>query len=131
MELLQLANDIKAACGPQFVKKSYLLPEHAHPTWGNCYVASEALYHLGAKKAGFKPHHVEVEIRLCNQPWWVNHWFLRNPETKEVLDPTVEQFKGTIPEYDQGICRGFLTKKPSNRCKRMLARIKKNRRVQC
>jgi hypothetical protein len=126
VELRQLANSVTAACGPEFVKKRYLISPDVHPTWGNCYVACEALYYLGAKEAGFKPHYVEVGIRQCNQPLWVNHWYLRNPATDAVLDPTVKQFNGVVPDYAHGTCCGFLTKRPSKRCKLMLARIKEH-----
>ncbi len=117
MELLQLTRDVKAVCGPEFLKKSYaaVRPATAHPTWGCCYVACESLYHLGAKKAGFKPHWIILHDCNCGAKGCTGgpHWFLRNPETGEVLDPTVEQFGGAIPDYKQGTCCGFMTKRPS------------------
>lgn len=129
-QLLQLSNKVRAACGPEFISKRFLRlrPATAHPTWGNCYVASEALYHLGAKDAGFKPHWIILKECNCGAPECKGgpHWFLRNPETGKNLDPTVKQFGGIIPEYERGTCCGFLTKKPSNRCKLMLKRIKKH-----
>ena len=127
---LQLLHSVTAACGPEFIKKPYAArrPPNAHPTWGNCYVACEALYHLWAKDHGFKPHWTTLFDCNCSADCkGGTHWFLRNPKTGQVLDPTVEQFGGVIPDYRQGICCGFLTKRPSNRCKQMLARIKEQR----
>lgn len=125
----QLIRSVTAACGPEFIKKSYAArrPVDAHPTWGNCYVAIEALYHLWAKDAGFKPHYLTMNLCNCSANCkGGTHWFLRNPETGQVIDPTVKQFGGVIPDYSTGTCCGFLTKRPSNRCKRMLARIKEH-----
>jgi len=83
MDLLQIANSVKVTCGPEFIKKSYLSyrPATAHPTWGNCYVACEALYHLGAKKAGFKLRYVTVLGCPCSLNCkGGNHFFLFNPD---------------------------------------------------
>ena len=131
MQPTQLIQEIKAVCGPEFLKKPYkkLRPRDAHPTWGCCYVACEVLYHQWAKKRGFKPHWVSVKGCTCSANCTGgSHWYLRNPETSEVLDPTVEQFGGIIPDYEEGVCCGFLTKAPSNRCKRMLSRIEQQRK---
>jgi hypothetical protein len=76
---------------------------------GNCYVTSEALYHLlGGRNAGWKPMRVHHEGDT--------HWFLVNTKTYQLLDPTVSQFK-TAPEYNKAIGCGFLTKGPSKRAK--------------
>lgn len=80
---------------------------------GNCYVASEALFHLfGGKASGWKP--------MCMK--WENdtHWFLMKNGT--VIDPTVSQFKHT-PDYTLAKGKGFLTKQPSKRAKELMARI--------
>ena len=82
---------------------------------GNCYVTSEALYHLlGGKAAWWKPMRVRHEGDM--------HWFLRNVLTGQILDATAVQFK-TKPPYDKAVGCGFLTKKPSKRAASMMKRM--------
>lgn len=76
---------------------------------GNCYVTSEALYHLlGGKEAGWVPMRLKHEEDT--------HWFLRNKYAGFILDPTVSQFKYP-PNYELARGSGFLTKQPSARAK--------------
>lgn len=71
---------------------------------GNCYAASEALYHLlGGKRAGWTPMQMTHE--------GVSHWFLKH-RTGLIIDPTRNQFS-TQPGYIAARGRGFLTKHPS------------------
>lgn len=78
---------------------------------GNCYVASEAAYHLlGGKKAGWKPMHMKTSTDT--------HWFLKH-KSGLILDLTANQFK-TKPDYSQGIGSGFLTKQPSKRAQKLM-----------
>jgi hypothetical protein len=82
---------------------------------GNCYVASEALYHaLGGKRAGWTPC-------VLRMPDGERHWFLRGHGV--VLDPSARQFsprdRRRIP-YTQGRGTGFLTKRPSRRARALL-----------
>lgn len=75
---------------------------------GNCYVTSEALYHLlGGKSAGFTPMRMRYKGDV--------HWFLRH-SSGLILDPTVQQFS-TAPDYTKAVGAGFLTKSPSKRAK--------------
>ena len=79
---------------------------------GNCYVTSEALYHLlGGKSMGWKPMRMKHEGDT--------HWFLYDTITGLILDPTVNQFK-TTPDYDKAIGSGFLTKEPSKRARELM-----------
>lgn len=81
---------------------------------GNCYAASEALYHLlGGKEAGWKPMQMHHEGD--------SHWFLQH-ESGLVLDPTVKQFKKT-PRYEKARGRGFLTKKPSIHAQQLISSL--------
>jgi hypothetical protein len=78
---------------------------------GNCYVTSEALYHLlGGKAAGWKPMRMRHERDT--------HWFLQH-KSGEIIDATVSQFK-TKPDYRKARGSGFLTKKPSKRAKELM-----------
>lgn len=88
---------------------------------GNCYVTVEALYHLlGGKKAGYVPHTIRHEGDV--------HWYLvRKGGTfgqmcDMVIDPTASQFDEE-PDYFQGRGRGFLTKKPSKRARKLMKKM--------
>ena len=82
---------------------------------GNCYVASEALFHLlGGKAAGWKP------MRLRHGGG--THWFLLNTRTGQRLDATAAQF-GSEPPYDKARGAGFLTKGPSGRARELMGRL--------
>jgi hypothetical protein len=89
---------------------------------GNCYVTSEALYHLlGGKKAGYKPMVMRHEGDT--------HWFLyqtgvtvNGVKVDKILDPTVSQFK-TRPDYTKARGSGFLTKKPSKRARELMKKM--------
>lgn len=76
--------------------------------YGNCYATSESLYHLlGGKGAGWTPMHMNTRVTG-------SHWFLRH-KSGLILDATVAQFNGVVPDYSKARGRGFLTRKPSKR----------------
>lgn len=78
---------------------------------GNCYVTSEALFHLlGGKESGWVPMTVQHEGGT--------HWFLRN-RSGMILDATVSQFR-RAPNYSKARGRGFLTKQPSKKAKALM-----------
>lgn len=78
---------------------------------GNCYVTSEALYHLlGGKLAGWTPMRMRHEGDT--------HWFLRHQDGM-ILDPTRSQF-AIRPDYSKAIGAGFLTKRPSSRARKLM-----------
>lgn len=82
---------------------------------GNCYVTSEALYHLlGGKAAGWVPMNMRWEGE--------SHWFLRNRITSTIVDVTVSQFKHR-PNYGLARGRGFLTRRPSAAATRLMGRL--------
>lgn len=81
---------------------------------GNCYAASEALYHLlGGRAAGWTPMQTRHEGDT--------HWFLRHASGL-ILDPTVSQF-ATTPDYTRARGRGFLTRQPSRRAAALMRSI--------
>jgi len=81
---------------------------------GNCYVASEAIYHLiGGKLSGWKPMRLKHENGM--------HWFLKHTSGL-IIDTTVSQFK-TKPKYENAIGCGFLTKQPSKRAKDLMKKM--------
>lgn len=90
------------------------LPRATIPARGNCYVASEALYHLlGGKLSSWKPMRMRHE---GDSHWFLQHW------SGLILDPTAAQFK-TIPDYTKARGCGFLTVKPSKRAVALMGRM--------
>lgn len=93
---------------------------------GNCYVASEALYHiLGGPKGWWKPMVMKTKTDT--------HWFLKHKTLGIVLDPSRRQFKRRnfnypnmdrwTPDYKLARGCGFLTKKPSKRAKALIKEL--------
>lgn len=78
---------------------------------GHCYVASEALFHLADQT--LYPHFIRHE----GSP----HWFLKD-ERGRVYDLTAAQFSTPVP-YEQGVRKGFLTKRPSARTRIVIQRV--------
>lgn len=82
---------------------------------GNCYVTSEAAYHLlGGKEAGWVPMRVHHEGST--------HWYIENRDTGQRVDLTAAQFN-LSPPYDEAVGCGFLTKEPSRRAREMMERM--------
>ena len=79
---------------------------------GNCYVTTEALYHLlGGKNAGWKP----MRMRMgADTHWWLQH------TSGLILDATRSQFGNYIPDYRGGVGAGFLTSYPSRRARQLM-----------
>jgi 5-methylcytosine-specific restriction endonuclease McrA len=107
---------------------SHLTPDLLSPEWaalrrpgdhaltGYCYVASEALYHLaGGTTSG-------LSVYRCSLPGGGSHWWLAD-SAGQILDPTAEQFSDS-PPYSQGSRTSFLSRKPSGRTSRLIARVR-------
>lgn len=85
-----------------------------HPMKGACYVVCEALYHLyGGKASGLVPCVMHVEGDT--------HWYLKT-QNGEIIDPTADQFSFSL-DYSTGRGSGFLTRHPSKRAQRLVARF--------
>lgn len=80
--------------------------------WGHCYVATEAAYYLYGKKENYKPHYIKINGDT--------HWFLKRG--KDIIDLTKNQFNFDV-DYSKSRGCGFLSSKPSKRCKILLNRI--------
>lgn len=118
---IQIIGLIQQVLTPDLLQPKYRrqIKPGDHKTKGHCYVATEALYHLWGKRAGYKPHVVRLDKDTT-------HWFLQHPTTGRVIDPTVEQVPRKNFSYWWGRRNGFLTgDKPSKRCKIVLERIKR------
>ena len=74
------------------------------PTAGHAYVASEALWHLTARR--LHVFHVKHEN--------ASHWYLAEPRTGIIWDATADQYL-TVPPYRDGRRAAFLTRHPSRR----------------
>ena len=112
MELVTLARDVRAVLTDELRRPEYR--GSPNPVAGHCYVASEALFHIfrGRAMRGWKP----MFIRHEDEP----HWFLRH-DSGLILDLTASQFKTPVP-YERAIGKGFLTKEPSKRAKKVIDR---------
>lgn len=75
---------------------------------GNCYVASEALYHILGRD--WRP--MVMRIRGGT------HWFLKH-KSGIILDPSNKQFAKRL-NYNKAKGCGFLTKKPSRRAQELI-----------
>jgi len=106
---------IREHLGPEWLRKDWLArrPIDAVASWGCCYVACEALAHL-VNVHRYRPASVRVGD--------VIHWYLIDTSTGNVVDPTADQFD-SLPDYDQGRRRGFLTTNPSKRAQKLLEKV--------
>lgn len=86
--------------------------DRSNPLAGMCYVAAEALYHLQPTR--YKP----MNVRVGNE----SHWYLIEKRSGAVVDPTWSQFE-FVP-YEDGVGRGFLTKKPSKRAQQVIDHVR-------
>ena len=118
-----LCDQVGEALSPELLKGQWKKDAQDNRYAGHCYIASESLYHLvGGKNTGWIP------CFLNNKKWpdelnkGETHWFIKNRETGEILDPTSKQFKKDIP-YHKAIGCGFLTKKASNRAQIIIDRV--------
>jgi len=106
-------NLIRFHLTPDLLNKKFLYDEQ-NPLAGHCYLASEALYHIaGGKRKSWKP------MRLRDRNGVVHWWLMKDGQH---YDLTADQFAVPFP-YHEGRGGGFLTKKPSKRCKILLNRI--------
>jgi hypothetical protein len=106
----RLLKSIQQALTPDLLKPEYRGLKR--PFAGHCYVASEALFHLSDRT--LYPHFIRHE--------GAPHWYLKDGRGR-VYDLTAEQFSTPVP-YEQGVRKGFLTKKPSARTKVVIQRVK-------
>lgn len=99
--------------------------ETAHPLHGQCYVASEAYYHLTGGKDEWKPQFIEVNWGGFDGNYVCPHWFLESRDGSRVVDLTVEQFSQNdieVPHHDS-VGRGFVPPSPSGRAKEVMQAV--------
>lgn len=95
-------------------------PATDHPLAGQCYIASEALFHL---TGGYEEWYVErTSVRVDSE--WITHWYLRDRDESHVVDLTAEQFGDRKIPYGAGDRTGFLTQQPSKRTQEVIDTVK-------
>jgi len=95
----------------------------SNPTMGHCYVAAEALYHLILEYApDCKPRPQVARDVDGDTHWWLLVFDADNKGW--IIDPTEDQYRsqGEKPPYLFGRGRGFLTKEPSKRARKVIHR---------
>jgi hypothetical protein len=97
-----------------------LLPANAlkHACTGHCYVASEAAFHLFAKRKGFVPF-------VFKHGDGTTHWWLENRESGERIDPSRPQLGSRPFPYSRGRRAVFLTTRPSERARELMRRVRR------
>ena len=104
-DLYRAAQQVRDALGPDVT--------------GECYVASEALYHLaGGRGAGLTPYVMPAPPNAAGRG---THWFLVAADG-DVLDLTADQFD-VVPDYTRGRGCGFLTTAPSRRARVLIGEV--------
>lgn len=111
----------------EFIAREKLLePEYRNspnPYTGHCYAASEALFHLlGGFDSDFRPCRVKLKEAHGQIPAGTRHWWLIDSAGRR-LDISGEQFPERFP-YEQGTNGGFLTRVPSERARKFIARVR-------
>lgn len=117
MHIAQIVNRVRAALSTDLLRADYARrkPPTAPASWGLCYVAAEAVYHLaGGASSGLRPASVRIDAQTV-------HWYLLDRDGN-VIDPTSDQFAET-PHYAGGCGRGFLTREPSARARVLMQRL--------
>ena len=105
---------IQESLSDDLLKKEYRKSQKNF-LWGHCYIATEALYYLlGEDNVNYTPSTIKVD--------GITHWFLKNKNTGEIIDPTKDQFDYPL-NYDKSVNRFFLTTTPSKRTLILLNRI--------
>jgi hypothetical protein len=121
-----LIRDIKKVLTPDLLKGYWKKVGSENSMAGHCYVATETLYWLlGGPDGPYKP------FVLGHNTWpegldeGETHWFLKNMETGEILDPTKEQFGDINIAYDKGTPNGMMNfpKGGSKRAREVMRRL--------
>jgi hypothetical protein len=85
-----------------------------NPMFGQCYVASETVYHLLGGK------HCPAVLYSYQMRWeGESHWFL--VLAYKVIDPTFDQFEEK-PKYEYSTRRAFMSPSPSKRTRAVMRR---------
>ena len=117
VDLVNLSQAIVENLSPDLLSPTFARSAMAktNPLFGHCYIASEALYHMaGGKKSGLRP----CRLKMPDNQW---HWWLVDSDQR-IIDLTAGQFERR-PQYELGVRAAFLSKRPSARARKLMARI--------
>lgn len=118
LSINELLSELHKALTPDLLVGRW--KKQSHPLEGHCYVATESLFYLlGCKD--WKP----MCASYIDEGGKATHWWLEHRITKEIADPTKEQYLPDQPPYHLGKGSGFLTKTPSRRAQIVIDRINK------
>lgn len=110
---------LQSCLSKDLLKKKYKENyDDVHITTGHCYIASEAIYHTFGGKEKWSAYTGRDHENGT-------HWWLKNKETGEIVDPTKEQYTSKFlqPPHDKGKPCAFLTRHPSQRAQKLIDRI--------
>lgn len=119
VELDKYIQIIHESLSKDLLKKQYQKDyDNLHFTTGHCYIASEAIYHAFGGKENWSAYAGRDHDNGT-------HWWLKNKDTGEIVDPTKEQYTslGLEPPYDKGRPCAFLTREPSQRAQKLIERV--------
>lgn len=119
VELDKYIELIHESLSKDLLKKQYQADyDNLHFTTGHCYIASEAIYHTFGGKEKWSAYAGRDDNNGT-------HWWLKNKDTGEIVDPTKEQYTslGLEPPYNKGRPCAFLTREPSQRAQKLIARV--------
>ncbi len=118
-QLHQLTLLVRASLTPDLLKPEYREGNRTNPSYGHCYVATEALYHL-LQQHGVSGGWSPVRARDSSG---VVHWWLESSDGW-IEDPTEDQYPDDdSAPHDHGRRGGFLTKRPSKRAQVVIDRV--------
>lgn len=118
VDILRLAEKLIGCLDDSLLKPKYKVIKERLQVTGHCYIVTEAIYHLWGRENGYTPH-----VMRCDDG--DTHWFLKQGDS--IVDLTLEQFEGEIPDYTRARPCGFLTKLPSKRTEILLERFQNAR----
>jgi len=113
LDVTEIVAAVRASLSDDLRRREYR--GDPNPVRGHCYVASEAIYHLGGRAAGYEPARVEHEGQM--------HWFLIG--AGGVLDATADQFATPVP-YARARRNAFRHPEPSARARVLMTRVTGN-----
>lgn len=87
---------------------------------GFCYIAAEAAFHI-LRGAGLRVRSYCASYTEDGVP--STHWWLEVGD--RIVDPTASQYTDSPPPYYLGRGKGFLTKSPSKRAKKLTEIVQK------
>lgn len=116
--ITELMKKIQSCLTPDLLKKEYRDENATNPMFGHCYVASEVLYH-SIKSYG------NYSAACGRDDRGIVHWWIVDNDTGDIYDTTADQYhsKGLTPPYAVGRKTGFLTKEPSKRAQKVIAKM--------